>query len=145
MRPDHIPIASWHSHELDGLAPLEFVLQLSKEEDLDAILAFVSKYRPRAVLPYVTSSASLARTAEMLRGALSVPLLLPLKIIRRADFRELLGALRRASFTNFAFPALASFMGEADFREGEWYHLACGQDPGEINLPGTWSWSHEVL
>ena len=147
MKPEWIPIYTWawSSPDPDSLTPLSFIFQLSKEADLDSVLAFVSKHKPRAVIPYASTAASLARTAEMLRGMLSIPLLLPLKIIRRADFRELLGALRRAGFTNFAFPELASFMGEGDFREGEWYHLACGQDPGEINLPGTWSWSRETL
>ena len=121
------------------------ILWIPETFDLDTVLACVSGREPRAVMPYVATTVGMARTAEMLRGMLSIPLLLPLKIIRRADFRELLGALRRAGFTNFAFPELASFMGAHDFREGEWYHLACGHDPGEINLPGTWTWSKETL
>ena len=147
MKPDLLPVDSWPGRPQSyvGLAPLGFLLQLPQEVDLDVILAVVSERKPRAVIPYVTTSVRLARTAEMLRGMLSIPLLLPLKIIRRADFRELLGALRRAGFTNFTFPELASFMGAHDFREGEWYHLACGHDPGEINLPGTWSWSKETI
>ena len=135
MKLELLPIDNQEGH----------LLILSRELDLDAIPAFVAERKPRAVIPYATTTTGLARTAEMLRGMLSTPLLLPLKIIRRADFRELLGALRRAGFTNFAFPELASFMGEWDFREGEWYHLACGQDPGDINLPGTWSWSEELI
>ena len=137
MKPELIPIGSSYGPGC--------LIQLLPEFDLDTALAFIAERKPRAVIPHVTSSTNLARTAEMLRGMLSTPLLLPLKIIRRADFRDLLGALRRAGFTNFAFPELASFMGEWDFREGEWYHLACGQDPGEINLPGTWSWSRERI
>lgn len=151
MTPELVPI-----DHVSGLFRPRRILQLPRELDLEQMLALIRAESPAAVMPAPAPPVTTARTASMLRDHLAgcTKILIPLPDSARHGFRTLLGALRRDGFNNFAFPPmmgahdivqLVHFTGAPTFREGDWYHLAYGRNPGDITAPGTWTWSEEIL